>query len=101
MNSPYNAGFTVFMKNGGASAACPAPCLRNRTFREEALKRLRQSPSTQYSASMVWNDEVYPTGETLSSTVATAPLEVGAGKALNISGLLKTTWFQRPSSGDV
>jgi len=44
---------------------------------------------------IVWNDEVYPSGDTPATA---APLEALGGKTLNISGMNKSTWFQRPSS---
>lgn len=48
-------------------------------------------------AELVWNDKVYPASE-ISTTVLP---EVSAGQTLNISGLSKATWFQRPPGGGV
>jgi len=46
--------------------------------------------------SLMWNDEVYGNGEAMLSNINTA-----STKAVNISGMMKTTWFQRPQGQEI
>mmetsp|Transcript_109593 Transcript_109593/g.275670 ORF Transcript_109593/g.275670 Transcript_109593/m.275670 type:complete len:525 (+) Transcript_109593:30-1604(+) len=48
---------------------------------------------------LVWNDEMYTSVE--QSLGVQAPVEPGGTKVINVSGMQKTTWFQRPPNGDI
>jgi len=48
---------------------------------------------------LVWNDDMYTSVEHTLGVQAT--VEPGIPKAINVSGMSKTTWFQRPANGDI
>merc|ERR1712151_592783 len=54
------------------------------------VKELRQ----HVEKSLMWNDEVYGTGESLVSP------DLVSLKTVNISGIMKTTWFQRSAKSE-
>lgn len=49
--------------------------------------------------SLVWNEEVYSVVE--QGTLSQAQQEAHTGKTINISGMNKATWFQKPPGGEV
>merc|ERR1712060_503286 len=57
MTSPYNDGFTVFSKDGGATSQCPEPCMKNQTFEDECLESLNQTSQDTYLVSLIWEDD--------------------------------------------
>eukprot|EP00927_Polykrikos_kofoidii_P008512 TRINITY_DN13531_c0_g3_i1.p1 TRINITY_DN13531_c0_g3~~TRINITY_DN13531_c0_g3_i1.p1 ORF type:complete len:550 (+),score=94.77 TRINITY_DN13531_c0_g3_i1:140-1789(+) len=74
------------------SEAVPELC----TKKSMPMKDLRK----YVEKTLVWNDEIYPSGDTCSHSPS-QPFDVAVGRTLNISGMSKTTWFQRPQSGEV
>jgi len=64
------------------------------TKRSMPLKELRKA----VDKALVWNEEIYPVAEQQSSPAQALPSTAGS---VNVCGLTKTTWFQRPPNSGI
>uniref|UniRef100_A0A7S2L0V0 TBCC domain-containing protein 1 n=1 Tax=Zooxanthella nutricula TaxID=1333877 RepID=A0A7S2L0V0_9DINO len=84
----------------GASTTQPLPRL------SQALPELEANRSMPWKEirkavdkSLVWNSDVYAVVE--QSLGVQAPATPGEPRAVNVSGLTRQTWFQKPATGDI
>jgi beta-glucanase (GH16 family) len=57
MTSDFNVGYDTYKKKQGAAEECPPACVKDDTFKEAALEKLkRREDSTMYTT-LVWSDD--------------------------------------------
>jgi len=83
---------------GGQSLSAPTQRLSDASSELSSKRTLPSADLRRWAENaLVWNEEVYPSVEQPTTPALAEP----RGPTINIAGMSKATWFQRPSSTDI